>query len=528
MATVAGLYEVIKKDYLRSRITQVQMFAQKLQEHGVAVLLPPGGHAIYLDMDEFFYGCDRKPDDFASVGFTLELLKHHGIRAVEAGPFGWGWDLKSPEERKHIPNLVRFAVPRYKYSEEHINYTVAAIKDMYDRRHTIPNVVITRGKTMRLRHFSSGLKPIPVEQAVSGTYFDEVGRQMKLISQGLDQNLPSQDQLSDALALSMKGWGQKPIPAKPDPFGWVSHLSNDHTPVEYSIALAQETGEAELRFTVEAQPHENQTAAAQGSALHLNEEIARVYGNSVSLDRFSLVRDLFMPVDAQGPLAAWHSCAMSNSGPEWKIYLNSNASGKDKARETTQEAFRRLGMLESWNAIESILSADEQVLYFSLDLSANQGEARVKVYISHPGVSAADIAQKHAAICQDTNMYAIQRFCECMAGGSLGPYQAKPLLSCFAFKSTAVALPTGTIHFPVEAYADNDGVVQGRVEKYMKEVSVLPIFRTRYRRAINAVQRRPLSQGRGIHAWVSLKLQPGGSLTNTFYFSPELFGPIEN
>lgn len=163
MATTAGLYQVTNQTYLRNRITQVQSFAQKLQSNGIAVLLPPGGHAVFLDMDYFFAGCNRKLEDFPSVGFTLELLKDYGIRALEAGPFGWGYDLKPPEERALIPNLVRFSVPRHVFSEEHINYTVEAVKKLYDRRHTMPNVVITRGKTMKLRHFAAGFKPVPAE-----------------------------------------------------------------------------------------------------------------------------------------------------------------------------------------------------------------------------------------------------------------------------------------------------------------------------------------------------------------------------
>lgn len=134
MAAVAGLYEVIKKPYR---------------------------HTVYLDMDVFFYGCDRKPDDFAVVGFTLELIQDYGIRAFESGTFAWEWDKKSPEERQKIPNLVRFAVPRHVLSSEHIDYTVAAIKALYNRRHTIPNVRIARGKDIRLRHFQCGMKPMP-------------------------------------------------------------------------------------------------------------------------------------------------------------------------------------------------------------------------------------------------------------------------------------------------------------------------------------------------------------------------------
>ena len=136
MAAAAGLYQVTNQSYLGGRITQVQQFAQKLQANGIAVLSPPGGHAVYLDMDAFFFGCNRKPEDFASVGFTLQLIKDYGIRAAEAGPFGWAYDLKKPDdpERAKIPNLVRFAVPRHVYSDEHINYTVAAIKELYDRK----------------------------------------------------------------------------------------------------------------------------------------------------------------------------------------------------------------------------------------------------------------------------------------------------------------------------------------------------------------------------------------------------------
>lgn len=166
MTAVAGLYEVTKEAYLHNRIDQVRSFADKLQANGLPVLSPPGGHAVYLNMDKFFAGCDRKPGDFASVGFTLELIKDFGIRAFESGPFAWEWDKKSPEEQKSIPNLVRFAVPRHVLSDDHINYAVAAIKDLHNRRHLIPNVQIARGKEMRLRHFSSGLKLTPVNHSI--------------------------------------------------------------------------------------------------------------------------------------------------------------------------------------------------------------------------------------------------------------------------------------------------------------------------------------------------------------------------
>ena len=63
---------------------------RKLRERKVSVI------AVYIDMDKFFDGIDMKIDDFGGVGFTIELLKHYGIRACELGPFAFEWDMACP------------------------------------------------------------------------------------------------------------------------------------------------------------------------------------------------------------------------------------------------------------------------------------------------------------------------------------------------------------------------------------------------------------------------------------------------
>lgn len=160
MALAAGLYEVIKEPYLNERIKQVRDFARKLAENGVPVVLPAGGHAVYINMDRFFEGTNIKVSDFGGVGLTIELVRHYGIRAAELGPFAFEWDNKTPEERNGILNLVRFAIPRNVYDSSHIDYAVAAIVELYKNRDTIPKVRVCRGAKLRLRHFQSGLEPI--------------------------------------------------------------------------------------------------------------------------------------------------------------------------------------------------------------------------------------------------------------------------------------------------------------------------------------------------------------------------------
>ncbi|KAI0450464.1 beta-eliminating lyase [Xylaria acuta] len=526
MTAVAGLYEVTKETYLRNRISQVQSFAQKLNASNLPVFLPAGGHAVYLDMDEFFYGCDRQLGDFPSVGFTLELLKEYGIRAFESGPFAWEWDKKSPEERKKIPNLVRFAVPRHVLSDAHINYTVAAIKALYDRRHTLPNVKITRGQDMLLRHFSCGMKPVPVDCNIVGTYLGEARRQISHLSRAIGQDGVSKTKLLNALLLLADEWGQTMVPRSIDPSCWVSSISNDRSPFEYSVVLDQATGDAELRLLIEAQSEGHSQSQLQERALHLNEAIMMRHGATVSLDSFELVRDILMPKESEGSFAAWHSCAVSKSGPKWKIYLNPCASGRHNALFSSRTTFERLGMASEWELVERTMTPTDSVAYISLDLTSDQADARVGVYIAHELASAREIARKHEAICSHVCAFEIQRFCESMAG-SLGPYTGKPLLSSFAFTSNPRGRSVGTIHFPVSAYANNDSEIQQRVEKYMLAKSVPSIFAERYRKAVSAVQRRPLAQRHGLHTWVSLKQSADGALSNAFYLSAELFAGID-
>ena len=160
MSIAIGLYEVTKESYLMERVKQVREFAKKLALNGIPVVLPAGGHAVYINMDKFFENTDMKINDFGGVGFTIELIRHYGIRGAELGPFAFEWDNKTPEERKGILNLVRFAIPRNVYDSSHIDYAVAAITELFKNREEIPKVRVSRGAKLRLRHFQSGLQPI--------------------------------------------------------------------------------------------------------------------------------------------------------------------------------------------------------------------------------------------------------------------------------------------------------------------------------------------------------------------------------
>lgn len=163
MALAAGLYEECNFNYQEARVQQCEYLAQGLYKAGVkGVILPAGGHGVYINMTEFF---DNKRDHekFAGQGFSIELIRRYGIRTAELGDYSMEYDLKTPEQQEEVCNVVRFAINRSMFSQEHMDYVIAAVKALYEDRESIPNVRIVKGKNLPMRHFHAFLETYPNE-----------------------------------------------------------------------------------------------------------------------------------------------------------------------------------------------------------------------------------------------------------------------------------------------------------------------------------------------------------------------------
>jgi tryptophanase len=161
MALAAGLYECCNFNYLDERIKQCEYLAQGFYQAGIkGVVLPAGGHGVYINMDEFFDN-ERGHETFAGQGFSLELIRRYGIRVSELGDYSMEYDLKTPEQQAEVCNVVRFAINRSQLSQEHLDYVIAAVKALYEDRDSIPNMKITMGHNLPMRHFHAFLEPYP-------------------------------------------------------------------------------------------------------------------------------------------------------------------------------------------------------------------------------------------------------------------------------------------------------------------------------------------------------------------------------
>lgn len=164
MALAAGLYEECNFNYQEARVQQCEYLAQGFYKAGVkGVILPAGGHGVYINMTEFFDN-KRGHETFAGQGFSIELIRRYGIRTSELGDYSMEYDLKTPEQQEELCNVVRFAVNRSQLNQEHMDYVIAAVKELYEDRESIPNMRIVQGRTLPMRHFHAFLEPYANEE----------------------------------------------------------------------------------------------------------------------------------------------------------------------------------------------------------------------------------------------------------------------------------------------------------------------------------------------------------------------------
>jgi tryptophanase len=144
-----GLAEVLDPDYLRYRIVSTCYLGRHIADHGVPIVEPPGGHAIYIDAARMLPHIPR--GQFPGQALAVELYRHAGIRSVEIGSVMFG------ASARH--ELLRLAIPRRVYTQSHIDYVVEAILEIHERKHEIRGLEIVEEPPF-LRHFSARFRPL--------------------------------------------------------------------------------------------------------------------------------------------------------------------------------------------------------------------------------------------------------------------------------------------------------------------------------------------------------------------------------
>lgn len=155
-ALAVGLDENTEFDNLDTRIKQVAYLGKKLDEYGIPYQRPAGGHAIFVDALRILTNVPK--EEFPAQTLTVELYLEAGIRGCEIGYILADRDPKTKENRFGGLDLLRLAIPRRTYTNNHMDVVAAALKNVYDRRESIKRGVRITWEAPIMRHFTVQLE----------------------------------------------------------------------------------------------------------------------------------------------------------------------------------------------------------------------------------------------------------------------------------------------------------------------------------------------------------------------------------
>jgi len=90
----------------------------------------------------------------------VELYLEAGVRGVEIGAILADRDPVTRENRFPDLEMLRLAIPRRTYTNNHMDLIAAALKNVYDRRDTITKGFVITKEQPIMRHFTVDLERV--------------------------------------------------------------------------------------------------------------------------------------------------------------------------------------------------------------------------------------------------------------------------------------------------------------------------------------------------------------------------------
>lgn len=157
-AMAQGLKEVLDEEYLKYRIKSISYIGKGLQDNGIPIITPTGGHAVYVDAKSFLSNIPQ--NKYPAQALACSLYLEAGIRSVEIGSLMFGKGGMNGE--KFIPapmELVRLAIPRRVYTQSHGDFLIEVFEKLAKNKESIKGLKVVEAPPV-LSHFSAKLAPV--------------------------------------------------------------------------------------------------------------------------------------------------------------------------------------------------------------------------------------------------------------------------------------------------------------------------------------------------------------------------------
>ena len=155
-AIAQGLKEAVSHDYLRYRTRSTAYLGEALEKLGVPVVVPIGGHAVYIDAGTML--AHIPPLEYPGQSLAVALYGTGGIRSCEIGSVMFG---RRPDgtEQAAAMELVRLAIPRRTYTQSHIDYVIEVCERVLEDASRLRGLKIVH-EPRQLRHFTARFEPL--------------------------------------------------------------------------------------------------------------------------------------------------------------------------------------------------------------------------------------------------------------------------------------------------------------------------------------------------------------------------------
>jgi len=134
-AMARGIEEMVDFDTIHARIGQVEYLGKKLLEYNVPIVLPIGGHGIFLDAKKIL--SHLKQIEFPAQTLANEIYIDSGVRGMERGIVSSGRNKVTGDHNYPKLELVRLTFPRRVYTQAHLDVTHESIVSVFEDRKKI-------------------------------------------------------------------------------------------------------------------------------------------------------------------------------------------------------------------------------------------------------------------------------------------------------------------------------------------------------------------------------------------------------
>ncbi len=134
-AMAIGIRESIDDNHIRARVGQVEYLGGLLQQAGVPIVVPIGGHAVFLDARRILAHLPQ--EQFPAQALAAALYVDCGVRAMERGVVSAGRNAETGENYLPKLELVRLTIPRRVYTQAHMDVVAESVIEVTEHASSI-------------------------------------------------------------------------------------------------------------------------------------------------------------------------------------------------------------------------------------------------------------------------------------------------------------------------------------------------------------------------------------------------------